>query len=122
MATYLIVHGGATESIAIDQAAASGFVALGELDFTGDGDEYVELGNATGVAGDKLVFDAIRVVDPAGEAGAGGDRGCAAGGGAHGVGVLGVLGAAWAAARGMCGVCLRCRRRGLSEPRGMLRG
>jgi hypothetical protein len=118
VATYRVVHGGATESIAIDQAAASGFVALGELDFPGDGDEYVELGNATGVAGDKLVFDAIRVVESGGEAGAGGERGCATGGGAGVLGVAGVLGAAWAARLAR----LRRRRRGLSEARGMLRG
>jgi hypothetical protein len=113
MATYQVVHGGQAESIAIDQAAASGFVALGEFEFTGDGDEHVELGNATGAPGGKLVFDAVRVVERGGEAGAGGDRGCAAGGGGSGVGVLG---AAWASAR------IRRRRRTLSDVRGMLPG
>lgn len=113
VATYQVVHGGQVEAIAIDQAAATGFVALGDFDFTGDGDEHVQLGNATGAPGDKLVFDAVRIVAPGGEAGAGG--GCAAGG-VPGVAGVGALGAAWAGARH------RRRRRTLSDGRGMLRG
>ena len=61
MAAYQVVHGGQTDVIAIDQSAASGFALLGDFDFTGDGDEHVQLGNATGAAGQKLVFDAISV-------------------------------------------------------------
>ena len=61
LATYQVVHGGRAEAIAIDQAAASGFVALGDFDFTGDGDEHVELDSTTGAPGQKLVFDAVRV-------------------------------------------------------------
>jgi hypothetical protein len=61
MATYQIVHGGQAEAIMIDQGGASGFIALGDFDFTGDGDEHVQLGSATGVSGEKLVFDAVRV-------------------------------------------------------------
>jgi len=59
VAGYRIAHGGAIDTVAVDQAAATGFVALGELGFAG-GDEYVELA-ATGSPGAKLVFDAIRV-------------------------------------------------------------
>lgn len=61
LASYEVVHAGTRESIAIDQAAASGFVALGDFDFTGEGDEHVQLGSATGVPGEQLVFDAVRV-------------------------------------------------------------
>jgi hypothetical protein len=59
-AAYEVAHGGAVEAIAIDQAAAAGFAVLGDFDFTGAGDEHVQLA-ATGDAGKKLVFDAIRV-------------------------------------------------------------
>lgn len=59
-AGYQVAHGGAIDTVAVDQAAAAGFVALGDLDFAGAGDEYVELA-ATGAPGTKLVFDAIRV-------------------------------------------------------------
>jgi len=61
MATYQVIHGGQTDAIAIDQSMASGFVPLGDFDFTGGGDEHVELGNTTGTAGQKLVFDAVRI-------------------------------------------------------------
>ena len=61
LATYQVVHGGQTEAIAIDQAAASGFVALGDFAFTGEGDEHVELDTTAGAPGQKLVFDAVRV-------------------------------------------------------------
>ena len=61
MATYRVAHGGAIESIGIDQSTADGFVVLGDFDFAGAGDEYVELGSTTGAVGEKLVFDAVRV-------------------------------------------------------------
>lgn len=60
-ATYRVVHGGATDALAIDQSTASGFVTLGELDLTGQGDEYVELTATAAEPGHKLVFDAVRV-------------------------------------------------------------
>jgi hypothetical protein len=60
-ATYQVVHAGQTEAIAVDQAAATGFVALGDFDFAGAGDEHVELDTTTGAPGEKLVFDAVRV-------------------------------------------------------------
>jgi hypothetical protein len=116
LATYQVVHGGQVEAIAIDQAAASGFVALGDFDFTGDGDEHVQLGNATGAPGGKLVFDAVRVVEQGGALGASGDRGCAAGGAP---GVAGVLGVAIA---GACRRRRQRRQRPVSDGRGMLRG
>jgi hypothetical protein len=64
LATYEVVHGGATEAIAIDQAAATGFVALGDFDFEGAGAEHIEL-TAASAPGKKLVFDAIRVTQAA---------------------------------------------------------
>ncbi len=83
-ATYSIVHAGATDSVMIDQSTSSGFVLLGELDVAGDGTEYVQLGDNTGAAGQKLVVDAVRmtVLDggemppPSGD-----DGGCGVGGG-----------------------------------------
>ena len=67
MASYRVVHGGpdgaVIDAIAVDQAAATGFVALGDFEFAASGDERVELAAADspGAPGQKLVFDAIRV-------------------------------------------------------------
>jgi hypothetical protein len=66
-ASYIIVHGGTTEEIVIDQSAASGWVSLGEFEFAGEGDEYIMLGDNTGEPGTtdtKLLFDAVRVLSP----------------------------------------------------------
>jgi hypothetical protein len=63
-AAYTIVHAGATDVVVIDQAAASGWVSLGDFEFAGEGDEYIMLGDNTGepAAMDRtLVFDAVRV-------------------------------------------------------------
>jgi hypothetical protein len=80
-AKYEIAHAGMVDTVTIDQTSGSGFVSLGELEFSGTGDEYVQLGDNTGEAGStnaKLLFDAIRVqsLDD------GGCGGCAAGQGA----------------------------------------
>ncbi|HEX4421302.1 MAG TPA: hypothetical protein VH165_25480 [Kofleriaceae bacterium] len=61
MASYQVAHGGQTEPISIDQSIATGFVALGDFDFTGEGDEHVELDTTSPTPGAKLVFDALRV-------------------------------------------------------------
>lgn len=61
VATYQVVHGGGSDAIAVDQAAASGFVSLGDFELTGESDEHVELASAAGAPGQKLVFDAVRV-------------------------------------------------------------
>ncbi len=61
LASYSIVHAGATDTVAIDQSAATGFVALGDFDFAGSGDEHVELASASATPGAKLVFDAVRI-------------------------------------------------------------
>jgi hypothetical protein len=73
-ASYEIVHAGQTETAAIDQAAATGFTVLGELDFAGEGDEHVELATSSAAPGAKLVFDAVRItaIDAAGASGAAG--------------------------------------------------
>jgi hypothetical protein len=65
-ASYQVAHGGVTDAVAVDQAAATGFVALGDFEFAAGGDEHVELAAAgppgpPGAPGQKLVFDAIRV-------------------------------------------------------------
>jgi uncharacterized protein (TIGR03382 family) len=93
-AAYQIVHAGTTDAVVIDQAAASGFVPLGDFDFSGDGDEYVMLGDDTGEPSSaqlKLMFDAIHVTSLDGDAPGNAGCGCAGGGGAIG-GMLALLG------------------------------
>jgi hypothetical protein len=60
-AAYQIAHGDQTDAVVIDQAAATGFVALGDFDFAGTGDEHVELATTSGTPGQLLVFDAVRL-------------------------------------------------------------
>lgn len=98
-AKYAVVHDGMTDKVTVDQTMANGYVSLGDFQFAGTGDEYIELGDNTGTSDRKLVFDAIRVTtldgmgsgssDPGGDdtgggGGMGGGGGCAAGGGAGG--------------------------------------
>ncbi len=88
-ATYELVLASGTTAVAIDQSTSSGFALLGEVDVAGDGTEYVQLGDNTGMAGQKLVVDAVHMTvlgggempPPDGDEG-----GCGVGGG-HGVGV-----------------------------------
>jgi uncharacterized protein (TIGR03382 family) len=61
-ARYAIVHGGVTDEVVVDQTAASGWVSLGDFDFTGEGDEHVMLADNTGETGTQLLFDAVRVL------------------------------------------------------------
>ncbi len=64
-AAYQIVHAGTVDTIVVDQSAASGWVSLGEFDFSGEGDEHVMLADNTGEPGTadtKLLFDAVRVL------------------------------------------------------------
>jgi hypothetical protein len=82
-ASYRVAHGGTDDVVVVDQTSASGFVSLGDFDFTGSGDEHVLLGDNTGEAAatnTKLLFDAIRVqpLDGGGDGGCG----CRSGGGA----------------------------------------
>ena len=63
-ATYTIVHAGATDTVIIDQSAASDWVPLGDFELAGEGDEHIMLGDNTGepAATDaKVLFDAVRV-------------------------------------------------------------
>lgn len=90
-ASYTIVHGGTTDTVTIDQSTASGWVDLGMFAFTGEQD-YVELGDNTGVADQELVFDAIRFAGDAVDPPPTGDDddptgagGCSTGGGAGGL-------------------------------------
>ena len=105
-ATYQVVHAGTTEPVVIDQTTAAGWVALGDFALAADGNDYVQLGDNTGTAQQRLVFDALRAtsLDGPGEpSGGGGNGGCATGGGGT-AGTAGMLGLAALVAR---------RRRGL---------
>jgi hypothetical protein len=97
-APYVISHGGAMDTVVIDQTSATGFVALGDFLFTGDGTEYVLLGDNTGDATSKLLFDALRATPLDGQQPVGVDAGtvpdpsehtasCTTGGGGAGGGV-----------------------------------
>ena len=91
-ARYQIVHGGVSDEVVVDQSAASGWISLGDFDFTGEGDEHVLLADNTGEAGasgTQLLFDAVRVLsldDP----GTGGGC-CDSSGGGGSTAVLGLL-------------------------------
>jgi hypothetical protein len=64
IARYDVAHAGTIDTVAVDQSAATGYVALGDFDFAGTGDEYVQLaaaGAPGAPSGQRLVFDAIRV-------------------------------------------------------------
>jgi hypothetical protein len=64
MASYDLVHAGATESIALDQAAASGWTELGTFDFAEGGDQSLRLDDNTGepfATMTMLTFDAVRL-------------------------------------------------------------
>ncbi len=63
-ATYQVAHAGAMDAIVIDQTTVDGFAPLGDFAFAGTGDEYVLLGDNTGTADQRLVFDALRVLSP----------------------------------------------------------
>lgn len=89
-ATYSIVRGEVIDTVTIDQSMSSGFSQLAEIDVAGDGTEYVQLGDDTGTAGQKLVVDAVRMTvlgggempPPSDD-----DSGCHAGGHGPGAGV-----------------------------------
>ncbi len=90
-AAYRIVHGGVTDTVTIDQAMVDGWVVLGDYELAGEGDEHVELGDNTGKAMQKIVFDALRVTSLDGPPPDGGDGGCSAGGSGGGLAVALVL-------------------------------
>ena len=94
-AAYRIAHGGMIEVVTIDQSASDGWVMLGDFDFTAEGDEHVELGDNTGTAMQKLVYDAVRVTSldgPLPPDDGGDSSGCAAAGGGGGLALaFGVL-------------------------------
>jgi MYXO-CTERM domain-containing protein len=63
-ARYVITHAGATTEVVVDQASASGWVLLGELDFAAGGGQSVRLDDNTGEPFAQmrvLAFDALRV-------------------------------------------------------------
>ncbi|CAN5913392.1 hypothetical protein BH11MYX3_BH11MYX3_42860 [soil metagenome] len=95
-AAYRIVHGGVTDTVTIDQTMVDGWVMLGEYELAAEGDEHVELGDNTGKAMQKVVFDAVRVTSLDGPPpGGDDDGGCAVGGSGSGIGI----GLAWLALR-----------------------
>jgi len=60
-AAYVVAHAGATDTIVVDQTSATGYVTLGDFDFTGSGDEHVLLDDNTGEDGAMLAFTSVRV-------------------------------------------------------------
>ena len=50
-ATYVIRHAGVVDEIVVDQSAMSGWVSLGDFEFSGEGDEHVMLADNTGEQG-----------------------------------------------------------------------
>ena len=59
--TYTIKANGKEHTKAVNQGADKGWVTLGTWDFGNTCDEYVKLGDAQGIKGKKVAFDAIRV-------------------------------------------------------------
>jgi len=69
-ADYVIHANGADQSVTIDQAAADGWQALGDIAFAAGGDQWIHLADNTGEATqEQLVFDAIRFTPVPGETG-----------------------------------------------------
>jgi uncharacterized protein (TIGR03382 family) len=60
-AAYVIAHAGATDTVMLDQTSATGYVSLGDFEFSGSGDEHVFLGDNTGEDGLQLAFTNVRV-------------------------------------------------------------
>jgi hypothetical protein len=77
-ATYEILHAGRTSTVTVEQAGVDGFAVLGDFELTGDGTEYVLVGDNTGTADQRLVVDALRVTALDGS-GPGDGGGCSAG-------------------------------------------
>ncbi|MEO7095747.1 MAG: MYXO-CTERM sorting domain-containing protein [Polyangiales bacterium] len=88
-AAYRVAHAGTTEIVTIDQTQVDGWTLLGEYDLAGTGDEHVELGDNTGTAMQKLVFDAVRITSLDGEPPSpeSDDGGCSTAGSKTGAGV-----------------------------------
>ncbi len=64
LASYDLAHAGTTESIALDQAAASGWAELGTFDFAEGGAQSLRLDDNTGepfATMTMLAFDAVRL-------------------------------------------------------------
>ena len=61
-ATYRVRAAGVERVVELDQTAVDGWQALGELPFAAGADQYVQLDDNTGEAGNvQLVFDAVRL-------------------------------------------------------------
>lgn len=86
-AAYRVAHAGTTDVVTIDQSTVDGWVPLGEYELAGTGDEHVELGDNTGAAAQKLVFDAVRItsLDAPPPSDPGGDGGCSTSSGGAGL-------------------------------------
>ncbi len=66
-ATYVVRHAGTSDTVMVDQTSASGWVSLGDFEFSGSGDEYIQLGDNTGepaAMNRQVLFDAVRVLSP----------------------------------------------------------
>lgn len=94
-ATYQIAHAGGQTDAPVNQSAESGWVHLGDLQFTAASDHWVRLDDDTGESVDlevSIVYDALRVtrLDGGGEStGGGADTGLDTGGGGGGTSATG---------------------------------
>jgi lysozyme len=82
-AIYVIDAGGTVTTSTLDQSAADGWQALGEVDFAAGGGQSIHLGSNTGEspsASAQLVFDGVRLVRVDDGAGGGDDQGATASG------------------------------------------
>jgi hypothetical protein len=59
-ARYQITHDGQVDYVTLNQKATNGFRVLGEFRFAAGGSQKIHLGDNTGEANTKLVFDALR--------------------------------------------------------------
>lgn len=61
-ARYSVTHAGVTDTVVVDQSSAVGPVSLGIFDFAAGAEQPIILGDNTGARGQRLVFDALRLV------------------------------------------------------------
>jgi hypothetical protein len=62
-ADYEVLHADGTRRVTIDQAGANGWITLGTFAFEAGGfGQHVRLADLQSSSGDKLVFDALRIV------------------------------------------------------------
>jgi hypothetical protein len=60
-ATYRVSHDGRTDVVTLNQAGKNGFVDVGTFEFAAGANQKIVVGDNTGVRGQRLVFDALRL-------------------------------------------------------------